>query len=166
MSKRRILAGSLLAFALLVGLAVLSRFSPGRAALYDGMFDACRDDSLVGARIWLLLGASPDGASDYEAGAGHNGFEFSSHVHTAVTHADCGLLRFLLSRGASPNLQLGDGTTPLSMAVDEHKVEATRMLLAAGANPRYSDQWTAVDQAQSLKFTDLIPIIQPYLDKK
>lgn len=166
MKKRRMLIGSLLVFALLMGMAVISKTPVWRSVLYDGMFDACRDGSLTRVRIWWLLGASPDGASDYEAGRGHNGFEFSSHIHTAAMNSDCRLLRFLISKRASPDLELGDGTSPLSMAVDGHKVEAMRILLEAGANPRYSDRWTAVDQARSLKFNDLIPIIQPYLKDK
>jgi hypothetical protein len=50
-------------------------------------------------------------------------------------------------------------------AIHGHKVEAVRILLDAGANPRYSDRWTAVDQARSLRFDELIPVIEPYLKK-
>lgn len=110
------------------------------------------------------MGASPDGASDYEAGSPV--LEFSSHVHTAIDDKDTRLLRLLLEKGASPNLELGDGTTPLCIAINDHNIEATKILLEAGANPRYSDHWTTIDQAKSLHFQDLIPIIEPYLGKK
>lgn len=159
---RAIGIGSVLLLALIAVLAIV-RPPLWRNILYEGMFDACRDESISRARLWLFLGASPDGASDYEAGRGHNGFEFSCHVHTVVDDGDTRLLRLLLARGASPDLPLGDGTTPLVSAIHDHKVEAVKILLDAGANPRYSDRWTAVDQARSLNFDDLIPVIEPYL---
>lgn len=114
----------------------------------------------------MFLGASADGASDYDAAARVSrliGSEFSSHVHTVVDDRDTRLLRLLLARGASPDLALGDGTTPLVSAIHDHKTEAVKILLDAGANPLYSDRWTAADQAKSLKFYDLIPVIEPYL---
>jgi hypothetical protein len=166
MRKLRTIGIIALLIVLLVTWLAVTRPPSWRAILYNEMFDACRDESILRARIWMFLGASPDGASDYEvAGGGRVGFEFSSHVHTVVHDRDTRLLRLLLSRGASPDLALGDGTTPLSMAIHNHKAEAVKILLAAGASPRYSDRWTAIDQARSLKFDDLVPVIEPYLEK-
>jgi len=166
MNKRRILIGLLLTFAMLIGFFAITRPPAWRGLLYNGMFDACRDDSLIRTRIWLFLGASPDGASDYTVSVRYVGSEFMSHVHLAVSHPNCRVLRLLLSKGASPDLKLGDLTTPLALAIGDHRVEATKMLLEAGANPRYTDRWTALDQAKSLKYDDLIPIIQPYLKQR
>lgn len=166
MRKIRAIAYILLvSLVLLTGVAII-RPPSWRASLYDGMFDACRNGSVARARIWMFLGASPDGESDYDAGRPYNGLEFTSLVHAVVDDKDCRLLRLLLAKGASPNLELGEGTTPLVLAVDDHNTEAVKILLDAGANPRYSDHWTAVDQARVLKFPDLIPIIQPYLKKE
>lgn len=165
MRKLRIIGIGLLLLSLLVAAVAILRPPFWRNILYEEMFDACRDKSIPRARIWMFLGASPDGASDYDAGRGYNGFEFSCHVHTVVDDEDTRLLRLLLARGASPDLPLGDGTTPLVSAIHDHKIEAVKILLDAGANPHYSDRWTAVDQARSLKFEDLIPVIEPYLKK-
>ena len=81
----------------------------------------------------------------------------------AATHPDCRILRYLLSKGARPDIHEGDGSTPLSSAINDHNVEAVRVLLAAGANPRYTATWTAADQARVRGFPDLIDIVKPYL---
>jgi hypothetical protein len=143
---------------LLAHLAAVSFLRPPewRGILYEEMFDACRDDSLVRARLWLLLGASPDGASDYAAGP--HGTEFTSHVDVAATHQNCRLLRLLLDRGAAPNLELGDGSTAMTSAIHEHNAGAVKLLLAAGADPR-----RAMRHAKNVKADDLVSIIRPYL---
>lgn len=164
MRKLRAIGIVALLLGLLATVLAITRPPSWRAILYEGMHEACSNGSLSRARMWMFLGASPDGASDYEAAGGGVGFEFGSHVHCAVYDKNTRLLRLLIARGAAPDLQLGDGMTPLSMAVNEHKAEAVKILLEAGANPRYSDRWTAVDQARSLKFHDLIPLIEPYLE--
>jgi ankyrin repeat protein len=111
------------------------------------------------------LGASPDGDSDYDAaGSGSIGLEFSPPIAAALYCKDTQLLSLLLSKGASPNLGWSD-SGPLSTAVHEHNLDAVKILLDAGASPRYSNRWTAVDQAKSLKFHDLVPVIEPYLKK-
>ena len=164
MRKLRTIGLVFLSVVLLVAILAVTRPPTWRAILYEGMFDACRDGSVTRARIWMFLGASPDGAADYDAGgSGRIGLEFSSHVHAVIDDNDTRLLRLLLARGASPDLALGDGTTPLVIAIHEHKIDAVRILLDSGAKPRYSDRWTAVDQARSLKYDDLVPIIDPYL---
>lgn len=73
------------------------------------------------------------------------------------------LLRLLLEKGASPDLESGEGGTALSSAIHDHNTEAVKLLLAAGANPRCYNEGTAVDHAKRLRFDDLIPIIRPYL---
>lgn len=157
----RILGASILLLSMYFTVAAISRPPEWRSILYEEMFDACRDDSLVRARLWLLLGASPDGASDYAAGP--HGWEFGSHVDVAATHRDCRVLRLLLEKGASPDLASGDGSTALSSSIHHHHTEAVKLLLAAGANPRCYNEGTAIDHAKRLKFDDLVPIIRPYL---
>lgn len=54
MNKRRILLGALLLLLLLLsllGLTAVTRPRAWRSELYEGMFDACRDQSLIRARI-------------------------------------------------------------------------------------------------------------------
>jgi hypothetical protein len=160
MKKLRALGIGLMLLVMVVAATAIIRPPFWRNILYEGMFDACRDESITRAQIWMFLGASPDGASDYDAGRGYNGFEFGSHVNTVAYDKDCQILALLLAKGASPNLD-----SPLATAIHEHNEDAVKILLDAGANPRYSDRWTAVDQAQSLKFHDLIPMIEPYLKK-
>lgn len=157
----RILGVSIFLLSMYFTVAAISRPPEWRSILYEEMFDACRDDSLVRARLWLLLGASPDGASDYAAGP--HGTEFGSHVDVAVIHRNDRLLRLLLEKGASPDLVSGDGGTALSLAINEHNPEAVKLLLAAGADPRCYNEGTAFDHAKRLKFDDLVPIIRPYL---
>lgn len=55
-------------------------------------------------------------------------------LSAAVSIADVGLLRLLLSAGADPNRRNPDGTTALTWCGD---VELTRMLLDAGASARH-----------------------------
>ena len=165
MRKVRVIGICLLVIIGLVAVLAITRPPSWRAILYEELFDACRDASTSRARMWLLLGASPDGESDYEAaGSGRIGLEFSPPIAAALYCKDTRLVSLLLSKGASPNLGWSDAD-PLSTAVNEHNLDAVKILLKAGANPRYSDRWTAVDQAKSLKFYDLIPEIEPYLKK-
>jgi ankyrin repeat protein len=165
MRKVRVIGICLLLLIGLVAALAITRPPSWRAILYEELFDACRDASTARARIWLLLGASPDGESDYEAaGSGRIGLEFSPPIAAALYCNDTRLLSLLLTKGASPNLGWSD-SGPLSTAVHEHNLDAVKILLHAGANPRYSDRWTAVDQAKSLKFFDLVPVIEPYLKK-
>jgi len=153
--KRGILVTLLL---LLANLVAVSYFRPPewRGILYEEMFDACRDNSLARARLWLLLGASPDGASDYEAAP--KWMEFGSHVDLAAMHKDCRLLRLLLEKGADPSLGCGDGSTPMTSAINEHNSCAVKLLLEAGA-----DTQQAMVHAKNLKADELVSIIRPYL---
>ena len=130
----RTIAYILLALLMLLSVVAIWRPPFWRNLLYEGMSDACRDESITGAHIWMFLGASPDGASDYDAGRPYNGFEFSSHAHTVVDDKDCRFLKLLPAKGASPNLELGDGTTPLSMALYYDNQKAAKILLEAGAH--------------------------------
>ena len=129
-----------------------------RGFLYEAMSTACSNNNLPRVQLLIRLGADPDGTSDYDGP-----FEFTSHVMVAATHPDCRILRYLLSKGARPDIHEGDGSTPLSSAINDHNVEAVRVLLAAGANPRYTATWTAADQARVRGFPDLIDIVKPYL---
>lgn len=161
MRRLRVIGICLLLPTGLVAMLAITRPPSWRAMLYEELFDACRDGDMTRTRMWLLLGADPNGESDYDvAGSGRIGLEFTAPISPALYCKDTGVLRLLLSKGASPNLD-----DSLAIAVNEHNLDAVKILLDAGANPRYSDRWTAVDQARSLNFHDLVAVIEPYLKK-
>ncbi|HWT11758.1 MAG TPA: ankyrin repeat domain-containing protein [Allosphingosinicella sp.] len=56
-------------------------------------------------------------------------------LHILVRGRDLSWLGFLLSRGARPDLQSNDGTTPLILAAQLGWREGAEQLLARGANP-------------------------------
>jgi hypothetical protein len=155
----RFLGASMGLIAAFFAVVAVGRPPEWRSILYEEMFDSCRDDSLIRARLWLLLGASPDGASDYVAGP--HGMEFGSHVHVATSNGNCRLLRLLLEKGASPDLESEDGTNALIIAIHDHRSDLVKVLLEAGVNPHYSDGG-AIEHAKRLDFHDLVPIIRPY----
>jgi len=165
---RKLKIGLFLLFLLIVTIPI-SRPSFWRAALYLNMFDACGEGNIQWVKIWLFLGASPDGWSDYKAASGYIYPEFTSHVSTVVLKKNSQLLELLLAKGASPNLREGDGTLPLQFAIDDHKADAVRMLLNAGANLNIHvnpGPESALEYAKYLKFDDLIPVIEPFLKKR
>lgn len=137
---------------------------PGwRSLLYEETFDACRDGNIARVRVWLWLGASPDGGSDYAAGPPVT--EFRSHVDLVADKGNHRLLQLLLEEGGDPNLGSYD-STPLSNAVHNHDAESVKLLLAHGADPRHGyGQGDAADHAGRLKFHDLVPLIRPYLSQ-
>jgi ankyrin repeat protein len=151
--------------ALILASAIVIRPSIVRAFLYEAMFDAVRDNQPKLVRLLLLLGADPDGASDYAASSSYQGLEFSSHIHTAVMHRDCAVLNILLGARPNLNIAIADGATPLSCAIHDHNRQAVKALLDAGANAHYNSTWTAAHQARSLGFDDLLPVIEPHLRK-
>ena len=134
-----------------------------KSYLYDVMSQACSDNNFPRVQHLFWLGADPLGAGDCNTSLMSQPHEFTSHVMVATSHPDCRILRYLLSKGAAPDMSEGDGTTPLAMAVNNHNVEAVKLLLAAGANPNYKTNWTAADQAKALGFSDIVDIVKPYL---
>ena len=55
-------------------------------------------------------------------------------LHILVRGRDLSWLRFLLGRGARPDLQANDGTTPLILAAQLGWIDGVQALLARGAN--------------------------------
>ncbi|WP_230482814.1 ankyrin repeat domain-containing protein [Sphingomonas sp. Leaf21] len=56
-------------------------------------------------------------------------------LHIVIKRGDETYLRFLLQKGADPNLRDGRGNTPLLLAVGGGQLEMIRILTAAKANP-------------------------------
>ena len=161
MSRKRIAALAVLV-AVLVAPPVL-RPPFVRGIYHDLMSAAVRDNRPATVRLLLWLGADPDGASDHQYSFMNGGFEFAPYIYSAVSHRDCAVLRELLHAGADIQCKIADEATPIGSAINDHNPEAVRLLLAAGASPRYSSSWTAADQARQLGYGDLLPIIEPYL---
>jgi hypothetical protein len=130
---------------------------PYHAFLYEAMSQACRGDHFLTVRFLIGIGASPDGASDYDDGRPYNGFEFGSHVELTVSCHNLRILRYLISKGAKAD------TESLSTAINERQAEAVRTLLDAGANPYYTRNWTAADQATALGYPEIAKIVKSYL---
>ncbi len=60
-------------------------------------------------------------------------------LHILVRGRDLGWLGFMLSRGARPDIQTNDGTTPLILAAQIGWREGAEQLLARRANPNLSN---------------------------
>ncbi len=60
-------------------------------------------------------------------------------LHIVVKRGDETYLRFLLQKGADPNLRDGRGNTPLMLAVDQGEVAMIPILAAAKANPNLAN---------------------------
>lgn len=56
-----------------------------------------------------------------------------------VYAGDCEQLLSRLKRGADPNLNLGDDSSPLMEAIDDNKINCVQILLDNNANPYYQD---------------------------
>ena len=60
-------------------------------------------------------------------------------LHVLVRGRDLTWLNFLLARGARPDLQAHDGTTPLNLAAQLGWLEGAQQLLARRANPNLAN---------------------------
>lgn len=60
-------------------------------------------------------------------------------LHIVLKRGDETYLRYLLQRGADPNLRDGRGNTPLLLAVEAGQVGCIDALLAGGANPNLAN---------------------------
>ena len=61
-------------------------------------------------------------------------------LHILVRGRDLEWLRFLLSRGSRPDIQMNNGTTPLIIAAQIGWREGAEQLLARGADPNLGNQ--------------------------
>lgn len=61
-------------------------------------------------------------------------------LHIVIRGRDMTWLAFMLGRGARPDMQSNDGTTPLILATQVGWVEGAGQLLAHGANPNLANR--------------------------
>ena len=72
------------------------------------------------------------------------------------------IVTLLLSRGANPNIQNRDGTTPLMFATTSENIETMKLLLDAGAdaNLRHNSGQTALNMARDIPFADGVTLLE------
>ena len=76
-------------------------------------------------------GATPINARDITSGEGA--------LHIVIKRGDATYLRYLLQKGADPNLRDGKGTTPLLLAAQLSQADMVPILTAARANPNLAN---------------------------
>lgn len=76
-------------------------------------------------------GATPVNARDVTTGEGA--------LHIVIKRGDTTYLRYLLQKGADPNLRDGKGNTPLMLAAQLSEADMIPILAAAKANPNLSN---------------------------
>jgi ankyrin repeat protein len=86
-------------------------------------------------------------------------------LHILVQQRNLEWVAFLLSRGARPDLQAGDGTTPLGLAAQLGWIEGATQLLARGArvdlpNSRGETPLILAVQSRQLAVGDRVAMIQ------
>jgi ankyrin repeat protein len=72
------------------------------------------------------------------------GYRSFRPLHAAVKYSHCSTVEFLLIKGASIDAGTDDdGCTPLSIAIQQDRVDVVKLLLKRGANPNLpEDKWT------------------------
>ena len=114
--------------ALLATPLVAQSFSEGFTFL-----KAVRDrDGTVAERI--LANPSSTAVNARDSGSGEGA------LHILVRGRDSTWLGFMLARGARPDMQSNDGTTPLILAAQLGWIEGGQELLARGANPNLGNR--------------------------
>ena len=76
-------------------------------------------------------GATPINARDITTGEGA--------LHIVIRRGDTTYLRYLLQKGADPNLRDGKGTTPMLLAAQLSQADMIPILAAAKANPNLAN---------------------------
>ena len=92
---------------------------------------AARND-IPGLKRSLLLGADINGPSMWGWKGNNEGI---TPLTAAVSYANAGTVRFLLSRGADPNRRDGFGSPPIWGAAVRGELEIYRVLVESGADP-------------------------------
>lgn len=82
-------------------------------------------------------------------------------LHIVVKRADMTYLRFLLQKGADPNLRDRQGTTPMLLAVRQGQADMIPVLAAARANANLGDQSgvTPLILATQLRSIDMVRLL-------
>ena len=72
------------------------------------------------------------------------------------------IMTLLLSRGANPNIQNSDGTTPLMLATVSKNTETMKLLLDAGADAtlRHRSGQTALNMARDVQFAEGVTLLE------
>jgi ankyrin repeat protein len=92
---------------------------------FTALFRAAKNGHVVCVQILLKCGA------DIEA----TGYRSFRPLHAAAKYGHCSTVEFLLIKGASIDAGTDDdGCTPLSITIQQHRVDVVKLLLKRGAN--------------------------------
>mgnify|MGYP004702600411 CR=1 FL=1 len=89
------------------------------------------------ARNLAMVGFLLDHRCDIDIRSDDRGY---TALMDACQQGDEGMLRYLLSRGANPDIQSKDGQTALVLSVGRNDVVMSRLLLEGGADPEMPDK--------------------------
>jgi uncharacterized protein len=118
----------------------------GTTALMEAAFMG-RDDI---ARVLLAAGANPNVKSDTTG---------ATALDMAAPHTE--ILKLLLEKGASVNVQRKGGSSPLEEAARAGNIDGVKLLLEAGANPelRNKDGKTALSKAVQYNHPEVVKLL-------
>ena len=108
-----------------------AEFSRSKTQLSDPLFHKlCKEDNL--AKIGNILEQHPEYLNQQDQRLG------LTLLANAVIYSKIEIIRFLLGKGADPNIQDFVGESPLHLAADNSDIEITELLLLAKAEPNCS----------------------------
>jgi hypothetical protein len=113
------------------------------------------------ARNLTMVGFLLDHRCDIDIKSDDRGY---TALMDAAQQGDEGLLRYLLSRGANPDLQSKDGQSALVLSVGRNDVSMSRLLLENGADPDLPDKLglTARKYAKLFHHPDLMALFDEH----
>jgi ankyrin repeat protein len=76
-------------------------------------------------------------------------------IHIVVKRGDAAYLRYLLAKGADPNLRDGDGNTAMLLAVQANQPELIQVLAASKANPNLGNNGGETPLIRAVQRRDL-----------
>ncbi|MGD9940750.1 MAG: ankyrin repeat domain-containing protein [Clostridia bacterium] len=115
------------------------------------------------ARNQAMVGFLLDHRCDIDIKSDDRGY---TALMDAAQQGDEGLLHYLLSRGANPDLQSKDGQTALILSVGRNDVSMSRLLLESGADPDLPDKLglTARKYVKLFHHPELMALFDEHLD--
>jgi ankyrin repeat protein len=145
---------SKLLHAVLAAIAMLLVAAPAQAQHFSDSYqflEAVKKQD--GTKVMQILTDTNGGvinARDRETGEGA--------LHLVVRQSDSTYLRFLIQKGANPNIQDGRGNTPMMIAVETGYTEGVQILIRYGANVNLANSSgeTPLIRAVQLRKLDLV----------
>ena len=123
-----------------------------KAVLDEQLYHAAAGGDAIEVQRLLGAGATPDGFKKDGCAA----------LYTAAACDHVGVMADLISHGAAVDAVVKDrNATSLHAAVDKGRVDATRILLKAGANPNFKRQgeWAPLHQATKMGKMEIVRLL-------